>query len=197
MNPHVPTLLVALLLTAAACAPAPKAKGAAGAAEEEATYQYGIGPEDVLQIDVWKRAELSREVTVRPDGYVSLPLVNDVAVTGLTSTEAAQVLKDRFKEFVADPEITVTVKASNSYRIYVVGKVNKPGNFTAKSPVTVIQAIATSGGFTPFASTSGIVILRRTRAGEVRLPFDYDAVVRGSKPEQNVVLQPGDTVIVP
>lgn len=160
-------------------------------------YEYGLGPDDVLQIDIWKNPDLSKEVTVRPDGFISLPLVNDVRVKGFTATDLAQILKERYKDFVDDPEVSVTVKVANSYKIFVLGKVTTSGMFLLKTPITVLQAISMAGGFTPFASTSDITVLRKQEGTEKRYRVNYGDIVKGKRTEQNLVLIPGDTVIVP
>ncbi len=159
--------------------------------------EYGIGPDDTLQVEIWKHPELSREVTVRPDGFISLPLVNDVKASGVTARDLAAFLKERFKDFVEDPEVTVVVKTANSYKIYVVGKVTTSGVFIVKTPTSVLQAVAMAGGFTPFASPSNMIVLRKEAGQDVRIDVDYDDIVKGYHPEKNIVLKPGDTVVVP
>jgi polysaccharide biosynthesis/export protein len=190
-----------LLILVLFAASAPTACGAktskSSVPPQEPVYEYGIGADDILQVDVWKRPELSKEVTVRPDGFISLPLVGDIRATGMVARDLAQVLQGKFKTFVADPEVTVIVKASNSYKIYVLGKVRTAGMFVVKTPVSVVQAVAMAGGFTPFASPNDIVVLRRTSGAEKRFHVDYSEVVRGKQANQNIVLQPGDTVVVP
>ncbi|MFH1263184.1 MAG: polysaccharide biosynthesis/export family protein [Pseudomonadota bacterium] len=191
------SLTAVVLFLAAGCA-ARSSPVAKPEAEKEAPPETtAIGPDDVLQVDVWRHPELSKEVTVRPDGFISLPLVKDVATNGLSATSLAQVLREKFTEFVDDPEVTVIAKAVNSYKVYVLGKVTTSGMFTAKSPVSVVQVIAMAGGFTPFAKTSRVVVLRRSQGKDIRIVVDYDDIVRGRHPERNVMLKPGDTVIVP
>jgi len=186
--------LVFFLLFACGGKPAPKS---VVAPVKDADVEYDLGPDDVLQIDVWKRPELSREVTVRPDGSISLPLVNDVRAAGLSVPTLSGVLKEKFRDFVAEPEVTVVLKVANSFKIYVLGKVVASGAFTLKTPVSVLQAIAMAGGFTPFASPDDVVVLRKEAGKDVRIRVDYDQIVSGKRPEKNITLKPGDTVVVP
>jgi polysaccharide export outer membrane protein len=172
----------------------PKQAAKAQAADPVA---YGIGPDDVLQVDVWKRPELSREVTVRPDGFISLPLVNDVRAVGLTAHDLGLLLKEKFREFMEEPEVTVIVRAANSYKIYVVGKVTTSGMFTVKTPTSVLQAVAMAGGFTTFASPDDMVVLRKEEGQNLRIEVDYGDIVSGKHPERNIILKPGDTLVVP
>lgn len=190
-------LMVGLFLAYGCAAVRSSKQGAAESPAAGSAEEYGIGPDDVLAVDVWKRPELSREITVRPDGFISLPLVKDVSASGLSASSLAAVLREKFKEFVEDPEVSVIVKTANSYKIYVLGKVTTSGMFTVKSPVSVIQAIAMAGGFTPFAKTSQVVVLRRSQGKDQRIEVDYDEIVNGSHSERNILLKPGDTVVVP
>lgn len=192
-----PILCLSLALVAACAAPKNGVKAKPAEPQETPVYEYGIGAEDVLQIDVWKNPELSREVKVRPDGFVSLPLIQDVRAVGMTASELSQVLKQHYRDFVEDPEVSVTVKEANSYKIYVLGKITNSGVFQIRNPVTVLQAISMAGGFTPFADTNGVTVIRRQGGKDLRLPFHYDDVVKGKKTEENILLQPGDTVVVP
>jgi polysaccharide biosynthesis/export protein len=197
-NVGVLGLWTAALFLAAGCAAVSTTKPAAPESSQPASLgEYPIGPDDVLLVDVWKRPELSREITVRPDGFISLPLVKDVAASGLSASSLSQVLREKFKEFVEDPEVSVIVKTANSYKIYVLGKVTNSGMFTAKTPVSVVQAIAMAGGFTPFAKTGKLVILHRIAGKDQRVEVNYDEIMDGRHPEKNVTLRPGDTVIVP
>jgi len=158
---------------------------------------YIIGVEDVLNISVWKEPELSRSVPVRPDGKISLPLLNDVQAAGLTPQQLGASIRDGLKKFISDPEVTVIVTAVNSRRVYVMGEVTRPGVFPLSPGMTVLQALAGAGSFTQFAKIKGIYVLRMENGKQVKHPFNYKAVVRGENPEQNLELKPGDTIVVP
>ena len=159
--------------------------------------EYKIGPQDVLRIDVWKEAEVSRAVPVRPDGKISLPLLNDVQAAGLTPMQLSTVIADGLKKFMNDPQVTVSVSEINSRRIYVTGEVTRAGAFPLLPNMTVLQALSSSGGFTQFAKLKNIYVLRIEDGKQVKLPFNYKDAVNGKKPEQNVLLQPGDVIVVP
>jgi len=159
--------------------------------------EYKIGLQDVLRIDVWKEAEVSRAVPVRPDGKISLPLLNDVQAAGLTPTQLSAVIADGLKKFMNDPQVTVSVSEINSRRIYVTGEVTRAGAFPLLPNMTVLQALSSSGGFTQFAKLKNIYVLRFEDGKQVKLPFNYKDAVNGKKPEQNVLLQPGDVIVVP
>jgi len=159
--------------------------------------EYKIGPQDVLRIDVWKEAEVSRAVPVRPDGKISLPLLNDVQAAGLTPMKLAAVIADGLTRYINNPQVTVTVSEINSRRIYVTGEVSRAGAFPLLPNMTVLQALSSSGGFTQFAKLKNIYVLRTEDGKQVKLPFNYKDAVHGKKPEQNVLLQPGDVIVVP
>jgi polysaccharide biosynthesis/export protein len=159
--------------------------------------EYKIGPQDLLRIDVWKEAEVSRVVPVRPDGKISLPLLNDVQAAGLTPMQLSGVIAGGLKKYMNDPQVTVTVSEINSRRIYVTGEVTRAGAFPLLPNMTVLQALSSSGGFTQFAKLKNIYVLRTEDGKQVKLPFNYKDVVNGKKPEQNVLLQPGDVIVVP
>ena len=158
---------------------------------------YVIGPEDVLTIDVWKEKELSGPVPVRPDGKISLPLLNDVQAAGLTPMQLMSSLTEKLKKYVSDPTVTVTVTTINSRKVYILGEVTRPGAFPLVPDMTVLQALTTAGGPTPYAKTSKIYILRSQSGVQNKLAFNYKQVVRGGSPEQNILLKSGDTVVVP
>jgi len=159
---------------------------------------YRVGPGDVLKVNVWKHDELSQTVTVRPDGKVSLPLIGDVNADGRTVDEiATDVAKRGARYFQDNPPVTVQVSEVRSYKIYVVGEVQRGGEFTPNHQVTVLQGLAMAGGFTRFANADRIIIIRKDSHGERRMPFDYDAVVNAGDLQENLALQSGDTVIVP
>lgn len=176
-----------------ACAPSPTYNWPA-----ESALGYKIGPGDVLKIDVWKHDELSQQVTVRPDGAFSLPLIGDVPANGRTATEITSDIQGKLKQFFQEqPPATVQVAEVHSYRIYIVGEVQRGGEFTPAGEVTVLHGLALAGGFTRFANPGRIVIVRRDARGERRIPFDFSAVVEKGELQQNLALQTGDTVIVP
>jgi len=157
---------------------------------------YKIGPEDLLDISVWKNPELSRTVPVRPDGKVSLPLVNDIQAAGLTPTALRQQLIDRLAEFIPAPEVAVIVREVHSMKVAVVGSVKTPGRYEIKSAATVLEMIALAQGFTDFASRDRIVILRQENGESKRIPFNYRKVAAGDE-QANLVVQPGDIIVVP
>lgn len=161
-----------------------------------ATAEYQIGPEDVLDISVWKNPELSRKVPVRPDGKVSLPLVNDIQAAGLTPSELRQQLQTRLAEFVPTPEVAVIVSEVQSLRVSVVGAVKTPGRFMLKSPATVLECIALAQGLTEFAARERIVVLRQNGTTTTRIPFNYRKVADGSE-QENFFVKPGDIIVVP
>ena len=161
-----------------------------------ATAEYQIGPEDVLDISVWKNAELSRRVPVRPDGKISLPLVNDIQAAGLTPSELRQQLTTRLAEFVPTPEVAVIVSEVQSLRVSVVGAVKTPGRFMLKSPATVLECIALAQGLTEFAARERIVVLRQNGSTTTRIPFNYRKVADGSE-QENFFVKPGDIIVVP
>ena len=158
---------------------------------------YVIGPGDVLSIDVWKEKELSKQVTVRLDGKISLTLVNDVQAAGLTSTELRNQLTEKYKDFVEVPEVAVTVIESRSKRIYLLGKVARPGEYLMQKDMTVVQAVSLAGGLAEWADSSDVKLIRKIDGVEQTFLVDYDAIVSGKDLSQNVLLQPDDTIFVP
>ncbi|MGE5206148.1 MAG: polysaccharide biosynthesis/export family protein [Chlamydiota bacterium] len=163
-----------------------------------ATDDYVIGPDDVLAVNVWKENEISREVPVRPDGKVSLPLIGDVQASGLTSAQLQQSIRTRLSVYLVNPIVTIMVIEARSHRFNVVGEVEHPGSFVLGQPLTVLDALAMAGGFRDFAKTGNIYVLRQHGDGShQRIPFNYKQVISGRNLQQNVQLQPGDTVVVP
>jgi len=158
---------------------------------------YHLQPGDVMTISVWKETELQSEVLVRPDGGFSFALAGDVDAVGKTVEEIRAILVERLKRYIPNPVVTVAVKLIGGNRIYVVGRVNHAGDFPLSSPLDVMQAIALAGGTTPFAAINDIVILRRHNGEQQALHFHYSDVARGRELAQNVLLQGGDTVVVP
>jgi polysaccharide export outer membrane protein len=160
---------------------------------------YKIGPEDVLEVNVWRNADLSKTVTVRPDGKISLPLVGDIQAMGLTAAELTKEVSERLKSFKESPLVSVVVQQINSYNVYFLGEVVRPGRQQFKAHTTILQAIISAGGFTQFASKNKIFVLRKLPGGgsEVKINVRYDDIVSGTDTSQNFVLLPGDTVVVP
>lgn len=159
--------------------------------------KYAIGPEDVLNVSVWKEPDITQTVVVRPDGRISLPLVNDLQAAGLTPTQLAAEVTAELRRYLADPRVTVVVTQINSQRIYVLGEVNKPGAYALFPGMTFLQALSSAGGFTQFADSKKIYLLRTDNDRQAKFPFNYKEVARGRAPEQNVTLKTGDTIIVP
>jgi polysaccharide export outer membrane protein len=162
-----------------------------------ASDTYKIGPQDMLRIDVWKEPDISRSIPVRPDGKISLPLLNDVQAAGLTSMELAGVIRDGLTKYITSPQVTVTVTEINSRRVYCTGEVLKPGALSLLPNMTALQAISSCGGFTQFARIKGIYVLRNENGKQKQYPFNYKDVVKGKRPEDNILLQPGDVIVVP
>jgi polysaccharide export outer membrane protein len=159
---------------------------------------YLIGPSDVLAITVWKDAELSRSMPVRPDGMISLPLIGEIQASGRTADQLKFLIAEKLKDYIATPEVTVVVLEIKSRSFNVIGKVAKPGSFDITKPLTVLDAIALAGGFQDFAKLSRICVLRHRTDGSLEtLPFNYKRVIKGNDLQQNLQLQPGDTVVVP
>ena len=158
--------------------------------------EFLIGPEDVLVVTVWRNQELSKEVIVRPDGKISLPLLNDVQASGLTPQQLAASLTEKLKKYIADPRVTVVVTTINSKRIYLMGEVLHSGATPLSPNMTVLQALS-SAGLNQFANTKGIYVLRTVNGKQQKLPVNYRKLVKGERIEQNYLLQPGDTIVVP
>jgi polysaccharide export outer membrane protein len=157
---------------------------------------YVIGPEDVLHVAVWKEADLTATLPVRPDGKISLPLLNDVQAAGLTPMQLADSLTEKLKKYVASPRVTVVVTTINSKRIFMVGEVSHTGAVPMIPNMTVLQAIS-SAGLTQFANTKKIYVMRIQNGKQQKLPVNYRKLVKGEQMEQNYLLQPGDTIVVP
>jgi polysaccharide export outer membrane protein len=158
---------------------------------------YIIGPEDVLDINVWKEPDMTRIVPVRPDGKISLPLINDVQAAGSTPQQLASTVTDKLRKFLTEPQVTVIVTQINSQRVFVVGEVLRAGAFPLIPGMTVLQALASAGGFTTFADVKKIHVMRLVSGKHTELPFNYREVLKGDNPDQNIKLEPGDTVVVP
>ncbi len=158
---------------------------------------YRIGPQDVVQIDVWKEPEITRTIPVRPDGKISLPLLNDVQASGLTAMQLAGVIRDGLTKYLTNPQVTVTVTQINSRRVFITGEVSRAGAIPLLPNMTALQALSSAGGFTQFARPKNIYILRVVDGKQVKYPFNYKEVVKGKYEEQNILLQPGDVIVVP
>jgi len=158
---------------------------------------YRVGAEDLLEITVWREDALKREVLVRPDGGISYPLIGEVQAAGKTVDQLREEITKRLEKFVPDAAVSVTVLKTGSQRIYVLGKVAKPGEFPVGRNVDVLQALSMAGGLTQFADQNGIRIMRREGDRQSMMPFEYGRVIRGEKVEQNVLLRAGDVVVVP
>jgi len=174
----------------------PAARAQAPDASATSTSDYVIGADDTLHISVWKEPDLSETLPVRPDGKISMPLLNDVMAAGLTPLELKDSITEKLKKYMADPRVTVVVTAMNSRRIFVSGEVVHTGPMVLLPHMTMLQALA-QAGFTQFANVKGIYLLRTENGKQEKLPFNYKEVVKGNHPEQNIVLKPGDTVVVP
>ena len=163
------------------------------------TPEYILGPEDVLEISVWKNNDLSKQVQVRPDGRISLPLVGDVSAVGKTATQLTEEISSRLRAYMENPTVSILVKEVNSYQIYVLGEVNKPGKFPLKSKLTLLQAITVAGGFSQVAARNKIVVFRFGKEGEglTKIKASYDDIVIRDGSNQNIELKPGDLIVVP
>jgi polysaccharide export outer membrane protein len=162
----------------------------------DAPPDYMIGADDTLHVSVWKEPDLTATLPVRPDGKISLPLLNDVPAAGLSPMQLGASITEKLKKYIADPRVTVVVVAMNSRRIFVTGEVAHPGAMPLLPHMTMLQALA-SAGFTQFASLKSIYLLRTENGQQVKLPINYKEVVKGRSPEQNILLRPGDTIVVP
>ena len=161
--------------------------------DTETTYRIGV--EDELQISVWREPELSSLVVVRPDGKITLPLINDIVVTGLTPDELQTLLGQKLKTYVNEPQVTVTVRSIRSRKVYIVGQAVRQGSFPLNGTKTVLELIAEAGGLNPFAKSSSIYVLRTIDGKKTKIPFDYKKAISGKT--ENVVLMPGDVLVVP
>jgi polysaccharide export outer membrane protein len=179
---------------ATAQVPQPEAQSAIKAQDSG----YVIGNADLLSINVWKEPEISRLLPVRSDGKISLPLAGEVQAAGRTPSQLEEEIADKLRSYITGPVVTVMVQESNSQRYNILGQVAKPGSYSLTLNTSILDAIATAGGFRDFAKKRGIYILRRDAAGsQTRIPFNYTAVIKGKSSGQNIRLQPNDTVVVP
>ena len=159
---------------------------------------YKVNPGDIIEINVWKEEGMIQEVLVRPDGGISFPLVGDVKVENLSFSEVEKVISEKLRHYLADPVVTVSAKQLMGNKIYVIGQVQKPGEFLVTQNVNVMQALSMAGGMTPFAAVNDIIILRRDASGKQKaIEFEYGELEDGDELEQNIVMQAGDVVVVP
>lgn len=161
-------------------------------------FHYIIGTGDILEVQVWKEPDLSRvPVPVRIDGQISLPLLGDVEAAGKSINELTQLLQKKYSAVVTEPAVSVMLVENRSWRYYIVGQIKEPGEFNIDYPITILQSIARSGGFLEWAKKSDIKVIRRTSNNDEILQFDYEALVKGNNLRQNILIAPGDTIIVP
>jgi len=158
---------------------------------------YVIGAQDVVDISVWKEPDFTRTVPVRPDGKISLPLLNDVQASGLTPVQLAAEVTKSLNKFVTNPQVTVIVTQINSKRVFLLGEVPRPGAYTMLPDMTVLQALSNAGGFSQYANSKKIYVLREENGKEQKFSFNYKEVISGKRSEQNIKLKPGDTIVVP
>jgi polysaccharide export outer membrane protein len=158
---------------------------------------YKIGPGDVLRISVWKEEDMEQDVLVKPDGGITFPLAGDIQASGLSTQELTETLKSKLRRYIPNPVVTVSVLQAVSNKIYVVGKVNRPGEYKATHYMDVLQALSLAGGLTPYAESDEIRIIRRQNGKKEVFEFDYDEVVSGDRLEMNIILEAGDTIAVP
>ncbi len=191
------------LVAGASSAPASSGTRHGGEGAEKSsltvTPDYIMGPEDVLEITVWKNADLSKQVQVRPDGRISLPLIGDVSAVGRTAAQLTEEISARLKSYMENPTVSILVREVNSYQIYVLGEVNAPGKYPLKSKTTLLQAITIAHGFTPVAARNKIVVFRFGKDGEGlnKIKASYDDIVLRDGSDQNIELKPGDQIVVP
>lgn len=163
-----------------------------------AVHDYVIGPDDILNINVWKEPEISRTLPVSPDGSISLPLVGDLMASGRTPVQLQSEIKQRLLVYFSDPEVNVSLQEAKSHKFNIVGEVEKPGSYVMTTPLSVLDGIAVAGGLRDFAKETKIYVLRENADGShTRLPFNYKKVIKGNDLRQNVQLQPRDTIVVP
>jgi polysaccharide export outer membrane protein len=183
------------------CAPRMSSTAEAQAAAAEVTpvdqEKYLLGPEDVIEVSVWKEPDMTRQLVVQPDGKIFYPLVGELRAAGKTVKQLQEEISKRLEKFVTDASVTVILLKTQNYKFYVTGKVNKPGEFLAGRPTSVLQAIAMAGGLTPFASPKNIKVVRKVSGQDEIYNFDYKDVSKGMMLYQNITLQPGDVVVVP
>ena len=179
----------------AVAAPAARVAPVAGAVSPPSDYI--IGADDLLSVVFWRDKDMSSDVAVRPDGKISLPLLNDVQAAGLTPTQLRDQLTESAKQYISEPNVTIVVRQINSRKVFVTGQVQKPGPYVLGGSTTVLQLIATAGGVLEYAHSNKIIVMRTENGRQTSHPFDYKGVISGKNLRQNIELKPGDTVIVP
>jgi polysaccharide export outer membrane protein len=184
------------LLAGAQNSPPDKNSAPPPAALPQVSPSYVIGPADNLFVSVWKEPDLTNSLPVRADGMISMPLLNDVQAAGLTPMQLSASITEKLKKFISDPHVTVVVTQMNSQRIYITGEVSRSGAVNLLPDMTVLQALS-GAGFSQFANTKGIYVLRNENGTQKRYPVNYKKLVKGQAPEQNILLKPGDTIVVP
>ena len=187
MRAPVFLIIASILILSILCAPS--------LAEQPPSYE--IGPNDILSIHVWKEPELTRDVTVTPDGKISFPLIGEIMVQGRTVTELKETITEKLKNYVTAPEVTVIVRESRSRIFNAIGKVNSPGTHPMTPNMTVLQALSAAGGFAEWADTKNVMIVRREGDKEVQIRFNYNDFIKGKNVKQNILLKPNDTIVVP
>jgi polysaccharide export outer membrane protein len=190
-------LVLVLLLSVTAVTAFGQSPPPAPKADSDLAVDYRIGPEDVLQILVWKNEAMSRTVPVRPDGKISLPLLNDVQAAGLTSMELRDSLLKKLVEYVPNPEVSVIIVEIHNFKVSVIGEVPRPGRYELKSATTVLDILALAGGFNQFSARARLFILRPTGKTMTKVPFNYNKAVTTEGEQENFYLRPGDIVVVP
>ncbi|HVC01656.1 MAG TPA: polysaccharide biosynthesis/export family protein [Steroidobacteraceae bacterium] len=188
-------IVLSLMGCAAAAGATPPAN--AHPAQAQAAAGYKLEPGDVLYVSVWNEKDLEGDVLIRPDGGISFPLAGELQAAGRTNAQLTSMLEQRIRKYVPDAVVTVAVKSTGGNRIFVIGKVQRPGDFPLIGPLDVLQALSLAGGGTPFANMNDIRILRRSADRQSAIPFRYGDVEHGKKLPQNILLQSGDTVVVP
>lgn len=196
MNVSKAAMSILVLLASPALGAAAQ-KPVAPRPDGDTRLDYVIGPADTLQIFVWKEPDLTKDLTVRLDGRITVPLIGDVEAAGRSPQQLGEDLVKALGKFVESPRVTVGVLQANSTRFYVVGLVGKSGDFPLTGKTTLLQALALAGGFKDFAKTDSIMIVRQERAGQIVIPVNYKKLVDGKDVSQNVALRPGDTIVVP
>jgi polysaccharide export outer membrane protein len=158
---------------------------------------YIIGPEDILYIHIWKEEALSRTIPVRMDGKISLPLIDDIQAAGLTPLQLKEILIQKLKEFVEVPNVSVMIMEANSFKVYISGQIRNPGVYRLRSETSLLQIIPMAGGFTEWADQKKILIIRKGNGNGMRITINYKKILKGEAPDSNIILKPGDTIIVP
>ncbi len=166
-------------------------------ATASASSEYVVGEADSLHISVWKEPELTTDVVVRPDGSISMSLAGDVKASGMTPRQIEKVLADRLSAYILNPQVHVDITEIRSKVVYVTGEINHPGGYPLLSPTTVLQILARAGGLTQFAHKNRVFVLRASGQSQQRFQFNYQQVLKGTNPAQNIILKPGDTIVVP